>query len=266
MSALVRVSEKQGVLRIALDRPEVRNALSAELAAQLTGALEAGAENPAVRAVVLSGEGPDFCAGADLGDMKKLGAASPEENRADAERLGRLFRTQYRFPRPVVARVHGNVFGGGCGLVAASDIAIVERGARFAFSEVRLGILPAVIGPYVVRRVGDAWTRRLFLTGERFDAERAVAIGLCTRVAEEGELDDAVSETLDLLLRGSPDAQRRIKELLEVAQAGSVDDAARQTPVFIADARASAEGQEGLQAFFEKRKASWVRGGRETAR
>jgi methylglutaconyl-CoA hydratase len=158
----------------------------------------------------------------------------------------------------VVARVQGNVLGGGNGLVAASDIAVCASSARFAFSEVRLGILPAVISPYVVRRVGDAWARRLFLTGERFGADVAVRIGLCTEAVPDAELDAAVERAVRDLLLGSPDAQRRIKQLLDAVSPGDLDAAAAVTPDFIAEARASAEGQEGLRAFFEKRAPSWA--------
>lgn len=258
MSGLVRVAREDGLLRVTLSRPDARNALSAEMLAEIRAAFAEGAKDPGVRVVVLAGEGKDFCAGADLGDMKRLGAAFAEENREDARRLGAAFEAIRAFPRPVVARVQGNVFGGGNGLIAAADIAVCASDARFAFSEVRLGILPAVIGPYVVRRIGDAWARRLFLTGERFDAARAVSIGLCSAAVEPGTLDGAVDAIAGDLLRGSPDAQRRIKRLLDAVADAPFPEAAALTPEFIADARASDEGQEGLRAFFAKRAPSWV--------
>jgi methylglutaconyl-CoA hydratase len=258
VSALVRVAREDGLLRVTLNRPEARNALSGEMLGAVRDAFTDAAQDPGVRVALLAGEGRDFCAGADLGDMKRLGAASAEENREDARRLGAAFEAIRSFPRPVVARVQGNVFGGGNGLVAAADIAVCAEGARFAFSEVRLGILPAVIAPYVVRRVGDAWARRLFLTGERFGAERAVAVGLCTEAVPEGALDGAVAAVVKDLLRGSPDAQRRIKRLLEAVTDAPHEEAVGRTPDFIADARASDEGQEGLRAFFEKRAPAWI--------
>jgi methylglutaconyl-CoA hydratase len=258
VSGLVRITRQGGRLRVALNRPDRRNALSGELLDELRAALDDAARDVSVRVVVLCGEGRDFCAGADIGHMRELGDAGPDENRADAERLGAAFRAVHAFPRPVVARVHGNVFGGGNGLVAAADIAVCARDARFAFSEVRLGIVPAVISPYVVRRIGDAWTRRLFLTGERFDADRAAAIGLCTSVVDPDDLDGAVDHVVAALLLGSPDAQRRIKLLVEAVQPGRLEDADRVTPEHIAAARASEEGQEGLRAFLEKRKPFWV--------
>jgi methylglutaconyl-CoA hydratase len=157
--------------------------------------------------------------------------------------------------------VQGNVFGGGCGLVAACDLAVVARDARLAFSEVRLGIIPAVISPYVVRRIGPSAAKRLFLTGERFDGARAAEMGLAARAVEPGGLDAAVQETVGLLLQGSPDAQRRIKRLVDAVSERELEEAAALTPQFIADARASEEGQEGLRAFAEKRRPSWVPSG-----
>ena len=258
MNGLVLASRTDGVLRVAMNRPEARNAMSQALIAELTEAFRSTAADPAVRAVVLSGEGPDFSAGADLGEMQALGAASPEENRDDARRLGALFRVIHSYPRPVIGRVQGNVFGGANGLVAACDIAVVARGAKFAFSEVRLGIVPGVISPYVVRRIGAGQAHRLFLTGERFDADRAVAIGLASEVVAPEELDATVDRILADILRGSPDAQRRAKLLIEAVEAGPIREVSALTPDHIADARASEEGQEGLRAFLEKRKPRWV--------
>lgn len=257
MSDLVRVTRQGGQLRIALNRPDVRNALSSELIGQLTEAFVAAARDDTVRLVLLAGEGKDFCAGADLRDMQALGSAKPAENRRDAEKLGRAFRAIRDLPRPVVARVQGNVFGGGGGLVAAADIAVVASDARFAFSEVRLGILPAVIGPYVVRRIGEGAARRLFLTGERFTGAAAAAMGLASIAVEADKLDEAVDAVVRDLLLGSPDAQRRIKQLLDEVSTGTMEEACGKTPAFIADARASDEGQEGLRAFLEKRPPSW---------
>jgi methylglutaconyl-CoA hydratase len=258
VSGLVAVTRDAGILRVALNRPDVRNALSSELIGELASAFETAARDDTVRLAVLEGRGRDFCAGADLHDMQRLGEAGPDENRADAERLGAAFRAIWSFPRPVVARVTGNVFGGGVGLVAACDIAVVARGARFAFSEVRLGILPAVISPYVVRRIGLGTAKRLFLTGERFGAEEAVSMGLCAALVEPDDLDAALARLTDDLLHGSPDAQGRIKRLLDAVTMGSLDDAAALTPAFIADARASEDGQEGLRAFLEKRRPAWA--------
>lgn len=255
---LLSVTRARDVVTVALARPEARNALSGAMLAELTRAFEDLARDASVRVVVLAGQGKDFCAGGDLGDMQRLGAASAEENRADARRLAAAFRAIDAFPRPVVARVQGNVFGGGAGLVAACDVAVVSDDVRMAFSEVRLGIVPAVISPYVVRRIGPSNARRLFLTGERFGATESVALGLAARAVPSGELDAAVSAVVAELLRGSPDAQRRIKLLLEAVAGLPVEAANERTPDFIAEARASAEGQEGLAAFHAKRKPAWV--------
>jgi methylglutaconyl-CoA hydratase len=259
VSGLVAVSRQAEVLRVALDRPDVRNALSSELAAELGAAFGAVAREPGVRVVILEGRGRDFCAGADLRDMKRMGEAAPEENRADAMRLAAAFRAIWSCPRPVVARVTGNVLGGGIGLVAACDVAIVSTDATFAFREVRLGILPAVISPYVVRRIGAGAARRLFLTGESFGAEEAVALGLCARSVDPDDLDAVVGRTVDELLQGSPDAQSRIKRLLDAVSGASLDEAAALAAGFIADARASDEGREGLRAFLEKRRPAWAK-------
>ena len=256
--SLVSVSRARDVVTISLARPDARNALSGAMLAELTKAFRDTAQDATVRIVVLAGEGKDFCAGGDLADMQRLGAASPEENRADARRLAATFQAIDAFPRPVVARVQGNVFGGGIGLVAACDVAVVSDDVLMAFSEVRLGIVPAVISPYVVRRIGPAHARRYFLSGERFGAAEAVALGLAVKAVPREQLDAAVSAMIAELLRGGPDAQHRIKLLLDAVAGVPLEVANERTPEFIAQARASAEGQEGLAAFHEKRKPRWV--------
>ncbi len=255
---LVRSARAAGVLRVTLDRPESKNALSKGLVAELTAALAAGAADAGVRVLVLAGEGGDFCAGADLRDMQAQGEATRADNHAGAVKLAALFRALHTFPRPTIARVQGSVFGGGVGLACACDFAVVSSDARFAFSEVLLGILPAIISPYVLRRIGETNARRLFLTGERFDAAHAHAIGLAAQVVERDALDGAVDALARRLHAGSPDAQRRIKVLLDAMAGAHPDAAASAAPDHIADARASAEGQEGLRAFLEKRKPSWA--------
>ncbi len=256
--SLIRMKRSGGVATVALARPESKNALSKALLGELAASLHTLSQDAGVRVLVLAGEGADFCAGADLSDMRAQGMASREENLADARALAQFFRALHAFPRPVIARVQGSAFGGGVGMIAACDFAIVAQDARFAFSEVLLGILPSIISPYVVRRIGETNARRLFLTGERFGAERALEIGLASEVVPAAALDEAVGALATRLLAGSPDAQRRIKELLTASVGLSLDEAIRRTPEIIADARASAEGQEGLHAFFEKRKPSWA--------
>lgn len=255
---LVNSTREGGVLRLSLDRADAKNAISRALVAELTEYLDTAAADASVRILVLAGEGADFCAGADLRDMQAQGAASRDDNRADAVKLATLFHSLHAFPRPTIARVQGNAFGGGVGLAAACDFAIVDSNARFAFSEVLLGILPAIISPYVVRRIGETNARRLFLTGERFDAATALAIGLASEIVTVEDLDSAVAALAKRLLAGSPDAQRRIKLLLDVVAGAPLVAAVRATPDVIADARASVEGQEGLRAFLEKRKPLWA--------
>ena len=263
--SLLRIARDRGVARIFLNRPQSRNALSQELAAQIKSAFEEEAGNAQTRAVVLGGLGNDFCAGADLVEMKAAGEAARTHNLGDAKRLAAMFRAVHEFPRPVLARVQGGVFGGGAGLVAACDLAVVAESAQFAFSEVRLGILPAIISPYVVRKIGEANARRYFLTAERFGAQEAKAIGLAAKICPLAELDSVVEDVLAHLLLGSPDAQRRVKELLNVITGVSIDEAGRRTPSMIAEARASEEGREGLRAFLEKRKPRWVAADEESA-
>jgi methylglutaconyl-CoA hydratase len=258
-ATLVRVAREGDIAKIVLDRPQAKNALSRQLAEELTAAFEGAAQDPDVRAVLLAGEGSDFCAGADLNEMKASGEAPRADNLADAKRLARMFRAVHSFSGPVVARVQGNAFGGGVGLIAACDMAVISGASQFAFSEVRLGILPAIISPYVVRKIGESNARRYFLTGERFGAEEALAMGLASKVSPANELDAAVDEMMRHLLQGSPDAQRRIKALLEMVASTSIEEAQERTPAIIADARASGEGREGLRAFVEKRKPAWAR-------
>ncbi len=259
-TALVEVERDAAVAYVWLARPEARNALSAALLEQLAQALERLAGDAAVRVVVLGGRGPDFCAGADLQEMRLQGQASESENLAGARRLAELFAALDDFPLPVVGRVHGSALGGGAGLVAACDLAVAASSARFGFSEVRLGLVPAVISPYVVRRIGTANARELFLTGERFDGERAARLGLVQQAVPAEQLDEALAAKVALLLEGSPMAQAAIKRLIRVAAESPMAEARERTPPFIAEARSSADGQEGLAAFLEKRKPRWQRG------
>jgi methylglutaconyl-CoA hydratase len=249
-----------GVAHIWLARTEARNALSAALIAELVEAIQALGMQQGVRVIVLGGRGPDFCAGADIREMRTSGEASREENLAAAEKMAALFAAIYDCPRPVIARAHGGVYGGGVGLVAACDVPIAAESAIFSLSEVRLGILPAVISPYVVRRIGERNARELFLTGARFGADRAREVGLVQYVAPDAELDAAVMDTARKLLDGGPEAQARIKRLLPFIASAPMEEARRRTPQEIADARAGAEAREGLTAFLEKRKPKWAPG------
>ena len=258
-SETVQVRRDGAVACVEMRRPEQRNAFTPAMIADLAAAFTALGTATDVRVILLSGAGPAFSAGADVGYMRTVAAAGPTENLADARRLAGLFLAIRDCPKPVVARVHGAAVGGGAGLVAASDIAVAAEGTRFAFPEVRLGILPAVIAPFVLPRIGLGATRELFLTGERFDAARAAAIGLVARVVPEAGLDAAVAERIDALLQGGPEAQAAVKALLPRLtgwDAGLVDLTGR----LIAERRASAEGREGLAAFLERRSPAWAPG------
>jgi methylglutaconyl-CoA hydratase len=260
MSRLVEVeSAHQGrVARVWLHRPEVHNALSGPLLEELTETVRGLSAEGAVRVVVLGGRGPSLCAGADLGDMKSSAHASFEDNLAEARRFGSLFDSVSRCPKPVVARVHGNVFGGGVGLVAAADVSIGARDSVFAISEVRLGIIPGLISPYLLRRLGDRHARPLMLSGERFDGVRAAEIGLLHRAVEPAALDAAVDGVVAELLRGAPQAQARVKEVLRLNADHGFEELLQLLPRQLAEARAGEEAKEGFRAFFEKRKPSWT--------
>ncbi|HST18040.1 MAG TPA: enoyl-CoA hydratase-related protein [Gaiellaceae bacterium] len=246
MSAL-RVERDGPVLRVALARPERRNAFDAALIAELTDAF---AEIGDARAVLLTGDGPSFSAGADVEWMRASADLSYDENVADARRLRAMLESIDGCPAPVVARVQGHALGGGCGLVACCDIAIAETGAQFAFSEVKLGIVPAVISPFALAKIGTSAARRWFVTGERFTAEVALRIGLVHELATD--IDAAVDAVLAELLSAGPEAARAAKALARAPLNSE------ETARLIAERRASAEGQEGLRAFLEKRRPGWL--------
>ena len=260
MSAIL-VTDRAAVRQIALNRPEVHNAFDDGLIVELTSALVEAGRDDAVRAVVLTGHGASFSAGADLNWMRGMASASEDENRADSLRLAALVRTLQFLPKPTIARVNGAAYGGGVGLIAACDIAIGADGARFGLTEVKLGLVPAVISPYVVAAIGVRQARRLFLTGEIFDAAEACRIGLLHRVAPAEGLDEAVDFTLKLLAKAGPQAQREAKQLalrmagIDEKGAGAID---ADNAELIARLRVSAEGQEGLGAFLDKRAPRWA--------
>jgi methylglutaconyl-CoA hydratase len=254
----VEHSFQDKVATITMQRPEIHNAFNAQLIQDLQAAFNGLAADENLHAVVLTGAGPSFSAGADLSMMKEAAAFTQEQNLSDALRLADLFDAINSFPCPVVARVNGTAMGGGAGLICVCDIVIAAESARLAFSEVKLGIAPAVISPYVVRKIGETHARVLFVTGERFSAARARDIGLVHIVAPLEELDAGVEKTLRELLSSGPQALRACKALaLNVGQMDSAR-ARRYTAEIIAKLRVSAEGQEGLRAFLEKRKPSWV--------
>ena len=258
MPSLIETVRDGAVARVWLNRPEQHNALSPELGSELAAELHDLAHDERVRVVVLGGRGASFCAGADIGAMKASAHLSFEENMAEAEKLARMFAAMGDFPKPVVGRIHGNVFGGGIGLTCACDIAVAAEDARFGITEVRLGILPAVIGPFVTAKIGASAARALFLTGGRFPAPQAHRLGLVHEVVPAGELDAVVDVVVRDLLLGAPSAQRRVKALLRAIVNRPAADVTPLTSAALADQRVSADGQEGLAAFLEKRRAQWV--------
>jgi methylglutaconyl-CoA hydratase len=257
MPSLIETQRDGAVARIWLNRPDQHNALSPELGSELASTLHELAHDDAVRVVVLGGHGPSFCAGADIGAMKASAHLSFEENLAEAEKLARMFAALGDFPKPLVGRVQGNVFGGGVGLVCGCDIAVAAEDARFGITEVRLGILPAVISPYVIRRLGDRNAREYMLTGERFDAATAERIGLVSHVVPIAGLDAKVEERVHQLLAGAPHAQRRVKTLLELWGDSPWEEYRAALPRTLAEVRSGDEAKDGLAAFFEKRKPRW---------
>jgi methylglutaconyl-CoA hydratase len=253
----LRRADEGSVTTVTLSRPDSHNALNAELIGELTRCFEEISDDESVRVVVLAGEGRSFCAGADIGYMRETATFSYEENLEDARRLAMMYWTIDECPKPLVARVQGAAMGGGAGLVAVADVAVADAGARFAFSEVRLGIAPASISHFVVRKVGPSHARSLFVTGERFDAERAREIGLVHNVVSEDELDASVDEKVGELLQGGPVAQATIKALLRRLETTEPMEAPGLSSRVISELRTGEEGQEGLAAFLEKRDPSW---------
>jgi len=256
--ALVNVERDGAVARVWLDRPETHNAISVELGDALTRSLDTLRGDASCRVVVLGGRGPSFCAGADIGVMKASANASYEENLAEAKRLAAMFAALADFPKPTVARVHGGVYGGGVGFCCCCDIVVASDDARFGLTEVRLGILPGVISPYVIRRLGDRAARELMLTGERFDAARALESGLVNYVVPASELDAKVAERAGELLKGAPEAQARIKELFVRWKGAGWEAYRASVPETLAKVRSGEEARDGLAAFFEKRKPKWT--------
>jgi methylglutaconyl-CoA hydratase len=251
--------DKDGNATIALNRPAVHNAFDPEMGAQMITALKQLEANPKVRAVVLMGQGKNFCAGADIEHMKKGARFTREQNRKAAYQTAQMFYTLYMLKKPTIARVHGAVRGGGVGLVAACDIAIGSRDATFRLSEVRLGIVPAMISPYVVAAIGERYARRYFLSGEEFDSAEAYRIGLLHNLVEFDNLNPTISYMLADLYCGGPHAIVAAKRQIgRVAHADITEAVVEDTANTIADIRTTAEAQEGLGAFLEKRKAAWI--------
>jgi len=251
--------DPRGVATLTLNRPEVHNALDAELVAALHAAFVRLRSDAAVRVVVLTGAGRTFCSGADLEHMRRMVEAGDEENARDAQNLAACLHALATLDKPVLARIQGNAFGGGIGLLCCADIAVAASHARFCLSEVRLGLAPAVIAPFVVASIGARHMRRLMLTADTLDAPQALEIGLIHRHAME--LDLAIEQEIDLLLKGGPVAQRTAKGMLRdllAAEAGAYEVQSERHAAVLAQLRAGDEGREGLRAFLEKRSPDWV--------
>ena len=260
-AALTRIDVdlRRAIAVVTLNRPEMHNAFDQTLIRELTAALKRLDRDPGVRAVVLAGAGKSFCAGADLNWMRAMAGFSRAQNLADAKALARMLSTLDRMGKPTIARVHGAAYGGGVGLVACCDVAFGAPEASFALSEVRLGLVPATIAPYVIDAIGARAARRYFMTGERFGAEEARRLGLLHEVAAPAELDARINDVLGALLIAGPVAQAECKQLIRAVARRPIDarviaDTARR----IARVRASPEAREGVAAFLGKRKASWV--------
>ena len=256
---LIDVTTRNAIAIVMLNRPELHNAFNETLIAELTSTLQTLDADERVRAIVLGGAGKSFCAGADLNWMKKMAAYGHDENVADASALANMLRTLAGLAKPTIARVHGAAMGGGAGLVACCDIAIAAQEASFAFSEGKLGLIPATIGPYVVEAIGARQARRYFLTAERFTAAEAFRIGLVHDIVPLEELDARINELLGALLQVGPRAQMECKALIRGIAHRPIDaDVIAGTAEHIAAVRASREGREGVKAFLEKRPAPWV--------
>ena len=260
MTTNVLQIERAGpVARVWLDRPEMRNAFNEESIAALTRAFDGFAAEPGLRAIVLGGRGKAFCAGADLGWMRAMAGYSWEQNRADAQALADMLWSIYRCPVPVVGRVHGDCYAGGVGLAAVCDVLVAAEAATFCLSEARLGLLPATIGPYVVRALGVQASRRYFATAERFSAQQALALGFVHEVCAAEAIDERVDALVQTLVANGPMAVRACKALVQdVAGVPITPELRAETARRIADIRASDEGREGVQSFLQKRRPSWL--------
>jgi methylglutaconyl-CoA hydratase len=260
-----------GVALVWLNRPDIRNAINETMIAELGDAFRAVDGDPAMRAMVLAGRGPAFCAGADLNWMKKMSGYGFAENHADALALARMLHLLHTMKKPTVARVHGPAFAGGMGLVAACDIAVAAHGAEFCLSEAKLGLIPATISPYVIAAMGARAAHRYMLTAERFPAAEAYRIGFVQEICLDEELDGTVNALLGHLVQGGPAAHAATKDLIRAVAGRAIDeDLIGDTATRIATARASDEGKEGIRSFLEKRKPAWVpaqsRGGTKARR
>lgn len=257
---MIHVEVKNSIARVTLNRPDVHNAFNDELIALITKTFSDLSSRDDVRAIVVAAAGASFCAGADLNWMKGMLKYTFEENVTDSKAMAKMFTSIASSPKPVIARVHGTALGGGAGLVAAADIAITIKDVQFGFTEVRLGIIPAVISPFVIARIGAGRTREFFTTGERFNADVAQQIGLVHDVvADESTLDAAIETKTTAILKAAPNAIAAAKTLIQEVGNRSLDSSMQYASDAIAKARTSKEGQEGMKAFLQRKKPPWIK-------
>lgn len=253
--------DTRGVATITLNRANKHNAFNSQMVNQLTSAFKQTAANPKNRVLVLTAEGKTFSAGADLQWMKHMGECSYEENLRDAEALAHMLKTLNEIPLPTIARIQGPAFGGALGLISCCDIAVAATHASFAFSEVKIGLIPSTISPYIVEAIGSRASRRYFITGEKFQAKQAVKLGVINETVEEAQLDNTIAKLITTMLKNSPVAMRASKQLIQDIKYQPINDVLiKETSERIARIRLSKEGQEGLSAFLEKRRPSWQLG------
>lgn len=253
----IRIEETDKVISVWLNRPEVHNAMNALMIEELTSAFSSF-DNDQTRAIVLRGKGKSFCAGADLNYMKEIASFGLKENKEDSLKLAHLFQGIYVCPFPTIAVVHGAAFGGANGLLAACDIVLAEENTTFAFSEVKLGIAPATIAPFVIKRIGEFGAKELMITGKRFKTVEALKWRLVNDSVAESELENALNKVLTEIKRNGPKAVRAAKKLIQSITDHKTDDMLEHTAQIIAGLRASEEGQEGMASFLEKRKPNWI--------
>ena len=256
---MIEVLKDNNVATVTLSRPEVHNAVNERLIRELTTCFKELANDEKTKVIVLTGKGESFCAGADLNWMKSMAMYSKEENIRDSRLLLDMYEAIYNCPKPVIGKINGHAFGGGVGLIAVCDINIATVGSKFAFSEVKLGIIPSVISTYVVRRIGLSNMKRLFITGERFNSEYAKEIGLIDFVAEKDDFNSTVERYVDQLKSSSPKAIKEIKNLVNNYKKMDIEKYKEFTVEKISELRVSEEGQEGMNAFLEKRRPKWER-------
>lgn len=255
---VLEVVQEGPIRHVRLNRPQVRNAFNGAVVEELSHAFGEAGAHAGTRVVILAGKGPSFSAGADLGWMREQAALPVADNRAGAERMARMFLAIARCAKPVVARIHGHALGGGTGLTAAADIAICTHDTVFGLTEAKLGIVPAVISPFVLQKIGAGRARTLFLTAERFDGREAERIGLVHRAVPAQDLDGAVHATVQELLGSGPAAVTSAKALIRSVAGLALEDAIPVTAQWIAELRATPEAREGMSAFLEKRKPGWI--------